>query len=162
MFYLLLVVAECGRPGMEAEVECAVCGTRTRTTGLHYGAVTCYPCRAFFRSTTRSLARELTSGRRRVPERRRPPLCKRGGSCRVDPTVTKHCPGCRFQKCLRFLLYLSTQNFPSSLTQALSLGNPSQYIQLIVKNCPNKYQIYDIDIVSTYNCSGRGCSCVRC
>ena len=30
------------------ETPCLVCGATTRT-GLHYGAITCYPCRAFFR-----------------------------------------------------------------------------------------------------------------
>ena len=30
------------------EAPCLVCGATTRT-GLHYGAITCYPCRAFFR-----------------------------------------------------------------------------------------------------------------
>jgi len=64
---------------------CLVCGT-TSSTGLHYGAITCYPCRAFFR---------------RIPERKRPPVCKRSGRCLVASTVTKHCPGCRFQVCLR-------------------------------------------------------------
>ena len=36
--------------GMEGlnEATCLVCGASTRT-GLHYGTVTCYPCRAFFR-----------------------------------------------------------------------------------------------------------------
>ena len=33
---------------METEVECLVCGS-TGKLGLHYGAVTCYKCRAFFR-----------------------------------------------------------------------------------------------------------------
>jgi len=64
---------------------CLVCGA-TSPTGLHYGAITCYPCRAFFR---------------RIPERKRPPICKRRGRCLVTSTVTKHCPGCRFQVCLR-------------------------------------------------------------
>ena len=38
---------------------------------------------------------------RRVPEKMRPPRCKRGSNCPVDATVQLHCPGCRFAKCLR-------------------------------------------------------------
>ena len=38
---------------------------------------------------------------RRVPERKRPPRCKRGFNCPVDAAVQLHCPGCRFAKCLR-------------------------------------------------------------
>ena len=33
----------------ENQGECQVCGV-TAKIGLHYGAVTCYKCRAFFRS----------------------------------------------------------------------------------------------------------------
>ena len=34
--------------GVAMDTHCHVCGILART-GLHYGAVTCYPCRAFFR-----------------------------------------------------------------------------------------------------------------
>ena len=29
-------------------------------------------------------------------------LPEKGGSCRVDSSIPKHCPGCRFQKCLGY------------------------------------------------------------
>ena len=69
------------------DTPCSVCGSTTKT-GLHYGAVTCYPCRAFFR---------------RLPERKRTPRCKKAGQCPVDAAATsnKLCGGCRFNKCLR-------------------------------------------------------------
>ena len=28
---------------------CTICGIATEKTGRHYGAISCYPCRAFFR-----------------------------------------------------------------------------------------------------------------
>ena len=81
---------------------CSVCGplgsrpgSSPGVVGLHYGAVTCYPCRQFFK---------------RVGDRReRPPACGRGGACATDASLQpevwagqgRHCPGCRLEKCLR-------------------------------------------------------------
>ena len=67
---------------------------------------------------------------RRVPDRKRPPRCKRGSNCPVDASVQLHCPGCRFAKCLRkdnitrcvpnnqFHLHVSSQIFTFSSFRA--------------------------------------------
>eukprot|EP00095_Tigriopus_kingsejongensis_P012451 snap_masked-scaffold89_size390429-processed-gene-2.6 protein:Tk12451 transcript:snap_masked-scaffold89_size390429-processed-gene-2.6-mRNA-1 annotation:"heparan sulfate 2-o-sulfotransferase pipe" len=67
--------------------ECAVCGITSETFHLNYGASTCFSCRAFFR---------------RAIERSRNPkfVCKKGGTCEVNPTTRKSCRKCRFNKCL--------------------------------------------------------------
>ena len=64
---------------------CLVCGEKDVPTGLHYGAVTCYACRAFFR---------------RCPDRKRTPRCKFQSDCSVSKN-DKQCVECRLQKCLR-------------------------------------------------------------
>ena len=73
---------------MESILECSICELQSVRIGKHYGAITCYPCRSFFR---------------RTPERKRTPRCKFGGSCLVYHTVKTHCPGCRYKKCLRWV-----------------------------------------------------------
>ena len=79
---------------------CSVCETTGVATGRHYGGVTCYSCRAFFR---------------RVPDRKRPPRCKYQAKCPVTQEETeKQCGGCRFQKCIRQGFFLS--NWHSTLT----------------------------------------------
>ena len=65
---------------------CSVCSIRGVTTGLHYGAVTCYACRAFFR---------------RCPDRKRTPRCKYQSMCPVNESE-KQCVGCRLKKCFRW------------------------------------------------------------
>ena len=99
---------------METEVKCLVCGSKGKL-GLHYGAVTCYKCRAFFRynkfscvyinwsSLPACLLRKSNFSHyscRRVPERKTNPVCKKGGKCLVDTSVEIFCTGCRLQKCL--------------------------------------------------------------
>ena len=37
------------RPGEATANMCSICGIATEKTGRHYGAISCYPCRAFFR-----------------------------------------------------------------------------------------------------------------
>jgi len=69
----------------EERFECSVCHIKDFKTGKHYGAITCYSCRAFFR---------------RAQERKRPPKCKFNSACPVDQSVKKQCPRCRYQKCL--------------------------------------------------------------
>ena len=75
---------------------CSVCSVKGMPTGYHFGAFTCYACRAFFR---------------RVPERKRPPLCKYQSNCQVDFSTKKLCSGCRFRKCLRYNLGFEFDEF---------------------------------------------------
>ena len=37
---------------MEGGIQCAVCHVAMEKTRVHYGGVSCYSCRAFFRRTT--------------------------------------------------------------------------------------------------------------
>ena len=67
------------------EKDCSVCLIKNVKVGKHYGAVTCYSCRAFFR---------------RSQDRKRPLRCKLSNSCEVGPDIGKSCPKCRYEKCL--------------------------------------------------------------
>merc|ERR1711892_633086 len=63
---------------------CSVCSAPS-ASHLHYGAVSCYSCRAFFR---RGL--------------HKPYCCVEGtGDCRIDWTSRRSCQWCRFDKCLK-------------------------------------------------------------
>ena len=52
-----------------SETKCHCCGMKTEKARLHYGGITCYPCRSFFRRAT-------------VSKRKR--LCKKNGRCEVN------------------------------------------------------------------------------
>ena len=67
------------------EKDCSVCLIKNVKVGKHYGAVTCYSCRAFFR---------------RSQDRKRPLRCKLSNSCEIGPDIGKSCPKCRYEKCL--------------------------------------------------------------
>jgi hypothetical protein len=49
-------------------VTCHCCGVKTSKARLHYGGISCYPCRSFFRRATIS---------------KRKKKCKKDGSCTV-------------------------------------------------------------------------------
>merc|ERR1711892_1567990 len=64
--------------------KCSVCAGPS-ASHLHYGAVSCYSCRAFFR---RGIGK--------------PFCCVEGtGDCSIDWTSRRSCQWCRFDKCLR-------------------------------------------------------------
>merc|ERR1712107_283703 len=65
--------------------ECAVCHQPIPKGRVHYGGVSCYSCRAFFRRNT---------------QREELPTCKNGTSCRVTYQDRKQCSACRYSKCL--------------------------------------------------------------
>ena len=67
------------------EKDCSVCLIKNVKVGKHYGATTCYSCRAFFR---------------RSQDRKRPLRCKLSNSCQIGPDIGKSCPKCRYEKCL--------------------------------------------------------------
>ena len=66
--------------------ECQVCHKETPKTRIHYGGVSCYSCRAFFRRNT---------------QRNDLPVCKSSGNCNIVFKERKQCASCRFNKCLR-------------------------------------------------------------
>ncbi len=67
---------------------CPVCSQRSDTPHvLHYGAICCFSCKAFFR-------RAHKYNRKRIIN------CKWGGNCQVTPTDRK-CRKCRYDKCIK-------------------------------------------------------------
>merc|ERR1719317_224175 len=71
-------------PMSPLEGVCSVCGA-TAPSHSHYGALSCFPCRSFFRRGI-----QFTY------------MCVMGGnSCMVDMVTRKSCPKCRFDKCLK-------------------------------------------------------------
>lgn len=65
---------------------CGVCGSPADSV-RHYGAIACYPCRAFFRRACSST-------------KRRPCVTKIGG-CYDKPEFKSNCKKCRLEKCLQ-------------------------------------------------------------
>ncbi|TRY72416.1 hypothetical protein TCAL_09547 [Tigriopus californicus] len=65
-------------------VACSVCGD-IANDHVHYGAIACYSCRAFFR---RSVSNEAHYE------------CSRNSKCPVTKETRKHCQSCRFKKCI--------------------------------------------------------------
>eukprot|EP00095_Tigriopus_kingsejongensis_P012478 maker-scaffold323_size206388-snap-gene-1.16 protein:Tk12478 transcript:maker-scaffold323_size206388-snap-gene-1.16-mRNA-1 annotation:"hypothetical protein DAPPUDRAFT_304351" len=65
-------------------VSCSVCGD-IANDHVHYGAIACYSCRAFFR---RSVSNEAHYE------------CSRNSKCPVTKETRKHCQSCRFSKCV--------------------------------------------------------------
>ena len=72
------------RPKFIRKVVCQVCGD-VANDHMHYGAIACYSCRAFFRRGVKSNA---------------PYFCSQSQSCVINKQSRKHCQYCRFQKCL--------------------------------------------------------------
>ena len=72
------------RPKFIRKVACQVCGD-VANDHVHYGAIVCYSCRAFFR-------RGVTN--------QTPFYCAQDQNCAITKATRKHCQYCRFQKCL--------------------------------------------------------------
>jgi len=70
----------------EEEIYCHCCGVKTPKARLHYGGITCYPCRSFFRRATVSKKKKK---------------CKKEGRCQVKLDDRKSCNPCRYNECLR-------------------------------------------------------------
>lgn len=68
------------------DAECAVCHQPIAKDRIHYGGVSCYSCRAFFRRNT---------------QREELPHCKSDGNCQITYIDRKQCSACRYVSCLR-------------------------------------------------------------
>jgi len=71
---------------MNEQAECAVCHQPIPKGRVHYGGVSCYSCRAFFRRNT---------------QRDELPVCKVESRCRITFLDRKQCSSCRYTKCIR-------------------------------------------------------------
>nr|XP_040569091.1 nuclear hormone receptor family member daf-12-like isoform X2 [Lepeophtheirus salmonis] len=72
------------RPKFIRRVKCQVCYDLANDH-IHYGAISCYSCRAFFRRAVNSNADYF---------------CSQNKNCVVTKHTRKHCQYCRFVKCL--------------------------------------------------------------
>jgi len=66
--------------------NCLVCNAEMPKARIHYGGISCYCCRAFFRRTTQK------DNLRK---------CKFERKCNIENQERKCCPPCRYEKCLR-------------------------------------------------------------
>lgn len=71
-------------PILDSVILCLVCGDKS--SGRHYGVLTCDGCRGFFK---RSVRRSLDY------------TCRENNDCVVDVGRRNQCQGCRMRKCLR-------------------------------------------------------------
>ena len=65
-------------------IPCKVCGDKS--SGVHYGVITCEGCKGFFRRSQSSPGNYQ---------------CPRNKNCVVDRTNRNRCQYCRLQKCLK-------------------------------------------------------------
>ncbi|TSM52300.1 Nuclear receptor ROR-alpha [Bagarius yarrelli] len=71
---------------LESQIEiipCKICGDKS--SGIHYGVITCEGCKGFFRRSQQSNAAYS---------------CPRQKNCLIDRTSRNRCQHCRLQKCL--------------------------------------------------------------
>ena len=83
IFDFLFSLAEFAK--MNEDEECAVCHQSIPKGRVHYGGVSCYSCRAFFRRNT---------------QREELPISKGEGRCRITYMDRKQCSSCRYTTCI--------------------------------------------------------------
>ena len=79
---------------------CYICKeTTTKEHCIHYGALACFSCRAFFRRAHQGMQdKGLTDdGKRKLPEF----VCKKSGRCNVTTKTRRRCQKCRYDLCLK-------------------------------------------------------------
>ncbi|KAF7262108.1 hypothetical protein EG68_00593 [Paragonimus skrjabini miyazakii] len=68
-----------------SEIPCRVCGAKS--SGFHFGAITCEGCKGFFRRTINE-----REGQRYT--------CRNGDNCAVTGATRNNCKSCRYRRCL--------------------------------------------------------------
>ena len=73
-------------PLLSETEKCGVCGAAA-AKHVHYGATTCFSCRAFFRRSIQNGAAKQY-------------VCRKGNNCQIMVKTRKNCQKCRIDKCL--------------------------------------------------------------
>ncbi|CAH8438821.1 unnamed protein product [Schistosoma turkestanicum] len=68
-----------------SEIPCRVCGAKS--SGFHFGAITCEGCKGFFRRTINERESQRYT-------------CRNGGNCTVTGATRNNCKSCRYRRCL--------------------------------------------------------------
>ena len=79
---------------------CYICKeTTTKEHCIHYGALACFSCRAFFRRSHQGMQDKglADDGKRKLPEF----ICKKSGNCNVTPKTRRRCQKCRYELCIK-------------------------------------------------------------
>lgn len=96
-------------------IPCKVCGDKS--SGVHYGVITCEGCKGFFRRSQSSVVNYQ---------------CPRNKQCVVDRVNRNRCQYCRLQKCLK--LGMSRDGKCDSL----------EHKYMYVERCPNRLMTHHI------------------
>ncbi|CAL8072138.1 unnamed protein product [Calicophoron daubneyi] len=68
-----------------SEIPCRVCGAKS--SGFHFGAITCEGCKGFFRRTINERESQRYT-------------CRNGGNCTVTGATRNNCKSCRYRRCV--------------------------------------------------------------
>ncbi|KAG5448022.1 hypothetical protein CSKR_200646 [Clonorchis sinensis] len=68
-----------------SEIPCRVCGAKS--SGFHFGAITCEGCKGFFRRTINERESQRYT-------------CRNGGNCAVTGATRNNCKSCRYRRCV--------------------------------------------------------------
>ena len=86
-------------PDQERKKVCAVCAVISDNHHIHYGALVCFSCRAFFRrahSKVESGSSDADGSGVKSPNY----VCKKDGKCDIADKNRKKCQRCRYDKCI--------------------------------------------------------------
>ncbi|XP_039622821.1 nuclear receptor ROR-beta-like [Polypterus senegalus] len=136
---------------MKAQIEvipCKICGDKS--SGIHYGVITCEGCKGFFRRSQQNNAMYS---------------CSRQRNCLIDRTNRNRCQHCRLQKCLalgmsrdavkfgrmskkqRDSLYAEVQKHQQSQEQAMSKEDPDMLTRAYSNS--SSMGLSDLDDITT-------------
>ena len=87
----VVAVVSSSNGGGREKTLCLVCSVVSDNHHIHYGALACFSCRAFFRR-----AHNKSGGSSDPPNY----ICKHDGKCDITSKNRKKCQKCRYDKCI--------------------------------------------------------------